>query len=91
MDLLDEASLQPSFHEQPFPKGAGTGRTRWFRSSSIHQLLCPNEDIAGVVGDLYIHTNTHTNTTYLWVLHPVDGWIPIKVGGDHPTVPKKRL
>ncbi|KAG2747831.1 hypothetical protein P692DRAFT_20848931 [Suillus brevipes Sb2] len=90
-DLTDEESQQPSFHERPFPKGTGTGTTRWFRSSSTHQLLCPNEDIASVAGDLYIHTNTHSNTTYLWVLHPVEGWIPIETGGDHPTIPKRRL
>ncbi|KAG1830671.1 hypothetical protein DFJ58DRAFT_736920 [Suillus subalutaceus] len=89
--LISGDSQQPSFHERPFPKGTGTGRTRWFCSSSAQQLLCPNEDIVGVVGDLYVHTNTRSRITYIWVLHPDEGWAPIEPGDDHPTVPKRRL
>lgn len=99
IDLADETGLpalsdvdqHPSFHERSFPKGTGTGKTRWFRSSSVHQLLCPNEDIVGAVGDLYVHTNIRSKITYLWVMHPDEGWVSIKAGGDHPTMPNRRL
>ncbi|KAG1850760.1 hypothetical protein C8R48DRAFT_778108 [Suillus tomentosus] len=100
-DSIDRNSLlpdsdvgqQPSFHERPFSKGTGTGRTRWFRSSSAQQLLRPNEDLPAVVGDLYLHTNTRSGTTYIWILHPDEGWVPVKRGCDHPvqTAPRRRL
>ncbi|KAG1900876.1 uncharacterized protein F5891DRAFT_980077 [Suillus fuscotomentosus] len=98
-DLADETGLppvsddgqHPSFHERPFLKGTGTGKTRWFRSSSAHQLLCPNEDVAGAVGDLYVYTNIRSRITYIWVMHPVEGWVSITAGGNHPTVPNRRL
>ncbi|KIK33319.1 hypothetical protein CY34DRAFT_18447 [Suillus luteus UH-Slu-Lm8-n1] len=97
--LVDETGLpavsdvdqHPSFHERSFPKGTGTGKTRWFRSTSVHQLLCPNEDIVGAVGDLFVHTNTRSGITYLWVMHPDEGWVSIQAGGGHPTMPNRRL
>ncbi|KAG2745539.1 hypothetical protein P692DRAFT_20820719 [Suillus brevipes Sb2] len=88
---LSDVDQHPSFHERSFPNGTGTGKTRWFRSSSVHQLLCPNEDIVGAVGDLYAHTNIRSGITYLWVMHPDQGWVSIKAGGDHPTMPNRRL
>ncbi|KAG2140871.1 hypothetical protein BD769DRAFT_1384027 [Suillus cothurnatus] len=91
LPTVSEVDQEPSFHQRPFPKGTGTGETRWFRSSSAHQLLCPNEDVAGAVGDLYIHTNIRSRLTYVWVLHPDEGWVSIEPGGNHPTVPKRRL
>ncbi|KAG2144062.1 hypothetical protein BD769DRAFT_1383078 [Suillus cothurnatus] len=91
LPTVSEVDQEPSFHQRPFPKGTGTGETRWFRSSSAHQLLCPNEDVAGAVGDLYIHTNIRSRLTYVWVLHPDEGWVSIEPGGNHPTVPKQRL
>jgi hypothetical protein len=88
-----DGSQQPSFHERPFPKGTSAGRTRWFRSSSPQQLVRPNEDLPAIVGDLYFHTNTCSGTTYAWILHHDEGWVPVEQGCDHPTqtMPKRRL
>jgi hypothetical protein len=93
LPLASDVSQQPLFHKQPFFKGASTGRTRWFHSSSPQQLLHPNEDLPAMVRDLYLHTNTCSGTTYTWILHLDEGWVPVEQGYDHPaqTMPKRQL
>lgn len=78
-------------NSRPFHRGTGNGHTHWWTSRGPYELARPPEGLNAPTADLYLHANTHTNITQIWLKGMDAGWAPVDLGCDHPVIPGWRL
>jgi len=67
------------------------GRTQWYKTSGAYHLSFPPSMPDVVVGDLYLHHDTHNRSLQMWVLSKNLEWTIAKVGHRHPSIPGRVL
>ncbi|KAI0054403.1 hypothetical protein BV25DRAFT_1843684 [Artomyces pyxidatus] len=68
-----------------FSQDAPQGSTGWFKASGPFVCTKPPDGLKGIQpSDLYLHYNTATNLTSIWLFSDKHDWVSVEVGHRHP-------